>query len=343
MGDYYDNKIYDLYYNEVGGHAILSPKAERKLLVRYHCCPHCSRRIPPRIDASNCPKCGAVAPEKSNGRDYICTECTINYAAVINTKVCPNCGSGRDIAARQALIEANLRFVIRRAKKFAQNPDMLSTLISAGNIGLVQAVDRFDINTNHRFLTYAEWWIRKEIMDELNSAGMIHVPTHKQKTLRRASKEGKYICTHCGVRTDSNYNVGHLPKCSHSSGHDMELPLHRDTLLLSDSLSLDDTTCVTADNVEINCCTAEMSDIIRGVINRMRLGERDKFIVLGYFDAVTGDRKSDPKKLPQLAALTGITPERVRQIKEILLEQLKRELRKVAVTETSSLLPEVLS
>lgn len=343
MGNYHDNKIYDLYFNEVGSHAILTPTQERELLKRYHCCPHCERQIPPRITATNCPKCGAIAPKKLNGRDFLCPDCSTNYGPTINAIICPTCGSSRDIEARQKLINANLRFVIRRAKKFSQDPERLSTLISAGNIGLVQAVDRFDINTNHRFLTYAEWWIRKEIMDELNSSSMIHIPMHKQKTLRRVYKEGKYVCIHCGVRTDNDYDTACLAKCIHPQGHSMELPLHRDALLLSDALPIDDMTCVTSDDVEMNCCTTEMEETIRTLIDKLQLGERDKFIVLGYFDAVTADRKSEPMKLPQLAALTGITPERVRQIKEILLEQLKRELRKVSIVDTASLLPIDLS
>lgn len=343
MVDLFENKIYDLYYREVGSYPLLSPAEERALLVRYHRCSQCERKIPSRVKATNCPECGTVSPGKLKGREYVCSECVTGYAPIVTSRVCPTCGYGRDVEARQELINANLRFVIRRAKKFTQDPDILSTLISAGNIGLLQAVDRFDINTNVRFLTYAEWWIRKEIMDELHGSHMIHVPTHKQKAIRREYKEGKYKCIHCGVRTDSEYNIKYLPPCDHLQGHDLEIPLHKDALLLSDTLSFDDMVSVTTDNVEINCCTTEMEEVIRTLIENLDLGERDKFIVLGYFDAVTADRKSEPKKLPQLASITGITPERVRQIKEILLKQLKRELQKVAVIDTVSLLPEALS
>lgn len=333
------DKVYDLYYSEVGKHALLSPKEERALLRRYHCCPHCDRQIPPRTSATNCPDCGALSPPKLGSRDYACTNCAKVYAPIVNSRICPDCGSGRDIEARQDLIRANLRFVIRRAKKFTQDAEVLHTLISAGNIGLMQAVDRFDIGTNHRFLTYAEWWIRKEIMDELNNSSIIHVPTHKQKTLRRISKEGKYVCIHCGIRTNSEHNVRHLPTCKDAGGHVLEIPLQRDSQVLSDTLCIDDTVCIASEDVEMQCRTVEMKAMLRTVVDRMTLGERDRFIVVGYFDAVTADRKSDPKKLPQLAAITGITPERVRQVKERLLFQLKRELRRSSITTTSGLLP----
>ena len=334
--------VYELYHAEVGRHALLTPTEERELLRRYHHCPRCDCQIPPRTRTTNCPDCGALSPTKLTGKDHVCLWCSKVYAPIVNSRRCPDCGAERDKEARQDLIRANLRFVIRRAKKFTQDPDVLHTLISAGNIGLMQAVDRFDISTNHRFLTYAEWWIRKEIMDELNNSSIIHVPTHKQKTLRRISKEGQYVCIHCGIRTNSEHNVRHLPACSDAGDHIWEIPLQRDSQVLSDTLCLDDTVCVAAENVETQCSTAEMKTLLRTVVDRMGLGERDRFIVVGYFDAVSADRVSDPKKLPQLAALTGITPERVRQVKERLLQQLRRELRRSAITTTASLLPEVL-
>ncbi len=333
--DFFEDKIYELYYKEVGKYPILSPSDERALLVRYHCCPHCKRQIPPRTDATNCPACGAVTPDELTGRDYTCADCATSYVPVVNSEICPDCGSGRDMEARQALINANLRFVIRRAKKFTQDPEGLRALISAGNMGLMQAVDRFDINTNHRFLTYAEWWIRKEIMDERNNSNLVHVPTHKQKTLRRIHRHGKYVCVHCEARTDSIYNTDNLPPCLPGHVHELDVPMVKDAGAMSDALSIDDLPLSSLDDVESAVIDTGMETLLRSVLNRMCLNERDKFIILGYFNVATGDRKSDPKKLPQLAAITGITPERVRQIKERLLGALRRELRKESITRTA--------
>ncbi len=332
--DFFDDKIYELYYGEVGKYPILSPAEERSLLVKYHCCPLCKRQIPPRSDATNCPECGAVAPSELRGRDYTCADCSATYVPVVNSRICPSCGSGRDMESRQALVNANLRFVIRRAKKFTQDPDGLRALISAGNVGLMQAVDRFDINTNHRFLTYAEWWIRKEMHDEMNNSNLVHVPTHKQKTLRRIHKFGKYVCINCGARTDSIYNTNNLPPCTNGDEHDLYIPLVKDAAVLNDALPIDDMQLSSADNVESSVIDTGMEALLRSVLSRMHLNERDRFIILGYFNVATGDRKSDPKKLPQLAAITGITPERVRQIKERLLSRLKKELKKEEITTT---------
>ena len=64
-----------------------------------------------------------------------------------------------DMGAREEMISANLRFVINEAKKYQNRGLPLSDLISAGNLGLIKAADRFDGTMGHKFITYAVWWI----------------------------------------------------------------------------------------------------------------------------------------------------------------------------------------
>jgi RNA polymerase primary sigma factor len=72
-----------------------------------------------------------------------------------------------DFAARQKLIESNLRFVIKIAKKYSKRPGQLLELINVGNLGLIEAATRFDPERNVRFTTYAIWWIRQAIFHHL--------------------------------------------------------------------------------------------------------------------------------------------------------------------------------
>lgn len=72
-----------------------------------------------------------------------------------------------DLAARQKLIESNLRFAIKIAKKYAKRPGQLLELINVGNLGLIEAANRFDPAKNVRFTTYAIWWIRQAIFHHL--------------------------------------------------------------------------------------------------------------------------------------------------------------------------------
>jgi len=334
MQDYFNDKIYQLYYDEVGKHPILSPTEERALLLRYHTCPGCSKGLPIRIETKNCPSCGAIAPTQPSGKVYICTECNEKFDMYVSPRMCPLCGTPRDMEARQKLVESNLRFVIRRAKSITTKPEHLRKLVSAGNVGLMLAIDKFSLERETRFLTYAEWWIRKEMFDEIHSSSFIHVPTHRQKSLRKEQKEGKFICKHCGLRTDDPESKEHWTGCIEVD-HDFVLPLNNDSAVLNDAVPLDDVTLTSAADVEDTVISSDAQEHLRAALRQMNMSERDRFIVIGYFNVPLPDRKSEPKSLHQLAALTGITPERVRQIKEETLTVLRKELKRRAIKSTS--------
>lgn len=333
--DYFNDKIYQLYYDEVGKHPILSPAEERKLLLRYHTCPGCDKRLPPRIEVKNCPSCGAIAPLRPTGKVFVCMDCDTKFDTHMAPRMCPLCGTHRDFEARQRLVESNLRFVIRRAKSITTKPEHLRKLVSAGNVGLMLAIDKFSLDRETRFLTYAEWWIRKEMFDEIHSSSFIHVPTHRQKSLRKEQKEGKYVCQHCGLRTDDPESKEHWTGCT-DIDHEFILPLNNDSAVLNDTVSLEDVTLASNMDVENMVIDSDVEEHLRAAIQQMELSERDRFIIMGYFNVPLPDRKSEPKSLHQLAALTGITPERVRQIKEETLKALKKELKRRSIGNASA-------
>lgn len=96
---------------------------------------------------------------------------------------------GGDIAAKQHLIESNLRLVIRIAKRHV-TPDMsLMDLIQEGNLGLMKAASRYDHKRNVRFSTYASWWIKQSILRSLsNKRRFIRLPHRKEEKLRRINR-----------------------------------------------------------------------------------------------------------------------------------------------------------
>lgn len=331
MADPFEDKIYQLYYDEVGKHPLLTAQEERALLVRYHTCPHCQKKFPSKVKATNCPSCGVIAPTKIRGRVFICTACHAKFDIYVTPKLCFRCGSGRDMKARQKLIESNLRFVIRRAKSITANPEHLRKLISAGNIGLMLAIDKFNLARNTRFLTYAEWWIRKEMLDEIHASSFIHIPTHRQKSMRREQKEGRYVCRACGLRTD--HPDRKIRKKCIQVQHDFILPLHSDATALNDTLPIDDVVVTdTADDLETRTIDSNVKQRLRQALFHMNLSERDRFIIIGYFNISQEDRQADVKSLHQLATMTGITPERVRQIKVKTLTSLSKELKRRSIT-----------
>ena len=92
-----------------------------------------------------------------------------------------------DEEARKKLISHNLRFVYSVAKNYA-NEDNLTDLITAGNIGLIQALDSFEIERGNRFLSHAVWYIRREINAFLNTDGLLIRKTNNTKTVYKISK-----------------------------------------------------------------------------------------------------------------------------------------------------------
>src|SRR5437764_1045625 len=78
-----------------------------------------------------------------------------------------------DEEAFRKLIEANLRFVVAMAKKYARSGYPLHELINEGNLGLIEAVSRFDPERGVRFITYASWWIRQAILAAIAHHGQV--------------------------------------------------------------------------------------------------------------------------------------------------------------------------
>ncbi len=91
-----------------------------------------------------------------------------------------------DFASTRTLINANLRLVVNIAKRYAGGALPMIDLIQEGNIGLMQAVKRFDYRRGFKFSTYATWWIRQAITRSLsNDSRVIRLPVHVVEALRK--------------------------------------------------------------------------------------------------------------------------------------------------------------
>ena len=94
-----------------------------------------------------------------------------------------------DQKARAKLIEANLRFVITVAYEYQNQGVPLVDLISAGNVGLITAAERFDEKRGFKFISYAVWWIRQSILQTLaEHARVVRLPLNRVELLRRISR-----------------------------------------------------------------------------------------------------------------------------------------------------------
>ena len=91
-----------------------------------------------------------------------------------------------DETARQRLIQANLRLVVKIAKAYSRYGTAFLDLIQEGNLGLINAAGKFDYRKNVRFSTYASWWIKQSIVRALvNKNRMIRLPHRKEESLRK--------------------------------------------------------------------------------------------------------------------------------------------------------------
>lgn len=157
-----------------------------------------------------------------------------------------------DKSVRQQLIESNLRLVVSIAKKYNQIGMSLLDLIQEGNIGLMKAVDRYDLSFGVRFSTYATWWIKQTIGSyRINQGNAIHLPRRMLHLIskynlikRRLSNELNYEPGEKTLAEEMNVSVAELREIIKAS----ERPVSLDTPVKDNELDLKG---VIADNINI--------------------------------------------------------------------------------------------
>jgi RNA polymerase primary sigma factor len=236
-----------------------------------------------------------------------------------------------DEAARQQLITANLRLVVRIAKKYMTPDVSLLDLIQEGNLGLIKAASKYDYHRQVRFSTYASWWIKQAIVRALsNKRRVIRLPHRKEEKLRRINKAYNTLSQEL-KRTPSSQEIAE------------ELGIREqevDSILgLSNAVvSLDGPTPeqngTLQDLVTDNSYIPEQQ-LLRSSLHEKTLAfldtlkEKEKQILLYRF-AFYGGRKYT---LKMIGDELGISPETVRQIEIRALRKLKEcaaELREFA-------------
>jgi RNA polymerase primary sigma factor len=225
-------------------------------------------------------------------------------------------------AAKQKLIEANLRLVVRIAKSF-KTPDVsLLDLIQEGNLGLMKAAAKYDHRKQVRFSTYASWWIKQSIVRSLsNKRRAIRLPHRKEEKLRKINKAYNAL----------SQQLQRAPKMSeiaHEIGmkeKDIENILSLSTNVVSLSCSpgadngtlqelIEDTTYEPGRELIENSLREETRRFLETLL------EKEKQILMYRF-AFYGGKKYT---LKSIGDELGISPETVRQIEIRALKKLRK-------------------
>jgi len=232
-----------------------------------------------------------------------------------------------DMHARDELVQANLRFVIDVAKNYQNRGLPLSDLISAGNVGLLTAADRFDGTKGYKFISYAVWWIKQSILQTIaEHARTVRLPMNKVSLLKDISKTSRRL----GQGREAEPRIEEIAA-------ELEVPAQEvlETMLsaravrsLDESFEEDDERNLlniladtTQDNPDADVLCESAKDQLESVLNS--LDERELRIIRLYF----GLDGHEALTLEQIGDLMGVTRERVRQIKERALSRLRHPSR----------------
>ncbi len=226
-----------------------------------------------------------------------------------------------DEEARERLIKANLRLVVKIAKSYLSSGMGFLDLIQEGNMGLMKAASRYDYKKKVRFSTYAGWWIRQAISRAIsNKRRTIRVPHRKEEALKRIQRTYN-ILTQRFQRTPS---VAEVAEELDMKEPDVVAIMESTNEIVSLEAEINDEASMLQELIEDDTYSPDkelMQQSLREDTMKMleHLLEREKEVLLYRFSFYGGKKYT----LKTVGDRLGISPETVRQIEKRAIEKLK--------------------
>lgn len=229
-----------------------------------------------------------------------------------------------DKEARERLITGNLRFVVNVAKKYQNQGLSLEDLINEGNLGLINAIEKYDPERGFHFISYAVWWIRQSILKAVcEKSRMIRLPMNRANELVQIEKTRKEYVNTNGIDPDTA-EIARILDLKQKDVDDL-VTLSQDHVSLDTPVFYKKDSSVLGDFVEDEGYAAPedevMKESLKSEIEKVlsTIPEKEARILEYRF----GLKNHKPMSLKEIGALYNLTKERIRQIEQKALNRLQ--------------------